>query len=146
MKIAIIGSGGREHALAHQLRKSSKLSEIYCIPGNAGTEKISINIDLNLENFHELYEVLNEKKIDLVIVGPEKPLVEGVVDFLESKNIKVFGPRKKVSQLEGSKILQKKYVINTKYQLQILKSVIQKMRLLNFYHQQIFRWLSKLML
>tara|TARA_B100001248_G_C27363178_1_gene447593 strand:- start:314 stop:1579 length:1266 start_codon:yes stop_codon:yes gene_type:complete len=108
MKIAIIGSGGREHALAHQLRKSSKLSEIYCIPGNAGTEKISINIDLNLENFHELYEVLNEKKIDLVIVGPEKPLVEGVVDFLESKNIKVFGPRKKVSQLEGSKIFTKK--------------------------------------
>ena len=105
MKIAIIGSGGREHALAHQLRKSRKVSEIYCIPGNAGTEKISINIDLNLENFHELYEVLNEKKIDLVIVGPEKPLVDGVVDFLESKNIKVFGPRKKVSQLEGLSLI-----------------------------------------
>ena len=60
-----------------------------------------------MENFHELYEVLNEKKIDLVIVGPEKPLVEGVVDFLESKNIKVFGPRKKVAQLEGSKTFTK---------------------------------------
>ncbi len=107
MKIAIIGSGGREHALAHQLYKSKKLTKIFCIPGNAGTEEISKNVDINFEKFDELYDFLNNEKIEMVIVGPEKPLVDGVVDFLESKNIKVFGPRKKVAQLEGSKTFTK---------------------------------------
>ena len=107
MKIAIIGNGGREHALAHQLSISKKITKIYSIPGNAGTEEISLNININLENFHDLYDFINKEKIELVVVGPEKPLVEGLVDFLESKNIKVFGPRKKVAQLEGSKIFTK---------------------------------------
>ncbi len=107
MKIAIIGNGGREHALAHQLSISKKITKIYSIPGNAGTKEISLNININLENFHELYDFINKEKIELVVVGPEKPLVEGLVDFLESKNIKVFGPRKKVAQLEGSKIFTK---------------------------------------
>ncbi len=108
MKIAIIGSGGREHALAHQLSNSKKITKIYSIPGNAGTEEISLNIDLNLENFQDLHDFINKEQIELVVVGPEKPLVEGLVDFLEAKNIKVFGPRKKVAQLEGSKIFTKK--------------------------------------
>ena len=107
MKIAIIGSGGREHALVHHLSNSKKITKIYSIPGNAGTEEISLNIDLNLENFQELYDFIYKERIELVVVGPEKPLVEGLVDFLESKNIKVFGPRKKVAQLEGSKIFTK---------------------------------------
>ena len=107
MKIAIIGSGGREHALVNQLSISKKITKLYSIPGNAGTKEISTNIDLNLENFHELYDFINKEQIELVVVGPEKPLVEGLVDFLESKNIKVFGPRKKVAQLEGSKIFTK---------------------------------------
>ncbi len=107
MKIAIIGNGGREHALAHQLSISKKITKIYSIPGNAGTEEISLNININLENFHDLYDFINKEKIELVVVGPEKPLVEGLVDFLESKNIKVFGPRKRVAQLEGSKIFTK---------------------------------------
>ena len=107
MKIAIIGSGGREHALVHHLSNSKKITKIYSIPGNAGTEEISVNIDLNLENFQDLYDFIYKEQIELVIVGPEKPLVEGLVDFLESKNIKVFGPRKKVAQLEGSKIFTK---------------------------------------
>jgi len=107
MKIAIIGSGGREHALVHHLSNSKKITKIYSIPGNAGTEEISVNIDLNLENFQDLYNFIKKEQIELVIVGPEKPLVEGLVDFLESKNIKVFGPRKKVAQLEGSKIFTK---------------------------------------
>ena len=85
MKIAILGSGGREHALALQLSKSKKLTKIYCIPGNAGTEQISNNIDINLENFQDLYDFLNENEIELVVVGPEKPLVNGIADFLESK-------------------------------------------------------------
>ena len=107
MKIAIIGSGGREHALVHQLSISRKITKIYSIPGNAGTEEISSNIDINLDNFHDLYNFINKEQIEIVVVGPEKPLVEGLVDFLESKNIKVFGPRKKVAQLEGSKIFTK---------------------------------------
>ena len=108
MKIAIIGSGGREHALVHQLSKSKKLTKIYTIPGNAGTGEISENIDLNIDNFQELYNFIEREQIELVVVGPEKPLVEGLVDFLESKKIKVFGPRKNVAQLEGSKIFTKK--------------------------------------
>ena len=89
MKIAIIGSGGREHALVNQLSISKKVTKIYSIPGNAGTEEISLNININLENFHELYDYINKEKIELVVVGPEKPLVDGLVDFLESKNINV---------------------------------------------------------
>ena len=108
MKIAIIGSGGREHALAHQLSKSKKISKIYSIPGNGGTDEISTNIQLNFNNFQALHDFINKERIDLVIVGPEKPLTEGIVDYLESKKIKVFGPRKKVAQLEGSKIFTKK--------------------------------------
>jgi len=108
MKIAILGSGGREHALAVQISKSKKLDKIYCIPGNAGTNFIGKNINLNLDNFNEIYNFLKDEKIELVIVGPEKPLVDGIVNYLEKKNIKVFGPNQKVSQLEGSKIFTKR--------------------------------------
>ena len=107
MKIAIIGNGGREHALVHHLSLSKKITKIYSIPGNAGTEEISTNIDLNLENFQDLYEFIKKEQIELIVIGPEKPLVEGLVDFLELKNIKVFGPRKNVAKLEGSKIFTK---------------------------------------
>ena len=108
MKIAILGSGGREHAIAAQISKSKKLKSLYCIPGNAGTSLIAKNINLKLDNFNEIYNFLKINEIDLVIVGPEKPLVEGIVDFLKNKKIKVFGPNQIVSQLEGSKIFTKK--------------------------------------
>ena len=108
MKVGIIGSGGREHAICHSLNKSKKIKKIYCFPGNAGTSEIAENIDLNLENFNELKEFILKCSIDLIIVGPEKPLVEGIVDFLENNQIKVFGPNKFASQLEGSKIFTKK--------------------------------------
>ena len=108
MKIAILGSGGREHALAVQISKSKKLDKIYCIPGNAGTDSIGKNVNLELDNFDEIYRFIINEKIDLVIVGPEKPLVDGIVDYLNEKNIKVFGPNQKVAQLEGSKIFTKK--------------------------------------
>ena len=108
MKIAILGSGGREHAIADKISKSSKLKKLYCIPGNAGTSHIAENINLEITDFDAIYKFVENYKIDLVIVGPEKPLVDGVVDFLEKKNIKVFGPNKKVAQLEGSKIFTKK--------------------------------------
>jgi len=108
MKIAILGSGGREHAIAATIFKSSKIEKIYCIPGNAGTLEIAKNIDLDINNFETLYKFLDENKIDLVIIGPEQPLVNGIVDYLEKFNIKVFGPNKIASQLEGSKIFTKK--------------------------------------
>ena len=108
MKIAILGSGGREHALAVQISKSKKLDKIYCIPGNAGTDSIGKNVNLELDNFDEIYRFIKNEKIELVIVGPEKPLVDGIVDYLNEKNIKVFGPNQKVAQLEGSKIFTKK--------------------------------------
>ena len=108
MKIAILGSGGREHALALQISKSKKLENLYCIPGNAGTSMIAKNINLELDNFNEIHNFLKSEKIDFVIVGPEKPLVDGIVDYLNNKKIKVFGPNQKVSQLEGSKIFTKK--------------------------------------
>ena len=108
MKVGIIGSGGREHAICNALNNSKKIEQIYCFPGNAGTSSIATNISLNLEDFNELKDFIVENKINLIVVGPEKPLVDGMVDFLEKFNIKVFGPNKIASQLEGSKIFTKK--------------------------------------
>ncbi len=108
MKVGIIGSGGREHAICKSLEKSPKIDKIFCIPGNAGTEDLAENIVIDLNNFENLKNFIIEKKIDLIIVGPEKPLVEGLVDYLERFKINVFGPNKIASQLEGSKIFTKK--------------------------------------
>jgi len=107
MKVGIIGSGGREHAICKSLKKSQKISQIYCFPGNAGTEEIAKNVNLDLDNFEYLKNFIIEEKIDLIVIGPEKPLVNGLADYLEQFNIKVFGPNKVASQLEGSKIFTK---------------------------------------
>ena len=107
MKVGIIGSGGREHAICISLDKSDIIDEIYCFPGNAGTSKVAKNISLDLKNFNELKTFIMSNKIDLIVVGPEQPLVDGIVDYLENHNIKVFGPNKIASQLEGSKIFTK---------------------------------------
>ncbi len=107
MKIAILGSGGREHALTFSISKSNKVKKIYCIPGNAGTSLLAENISIDINNFETVYEFLKKNNIDLVVVGPEDPLVNGIVDYLEKLNIKVFGPNKVASQLEGSKIFTK---------------------------------------
>ena len=117
MKIGIIGSGGREHALCHSIKKSNKVEQIYCIPGNAGTDLIAKNVDLDVNDFELIKNFISENKIDIVIVGPEKPLVDGIVDFLNKNQSKVFGPNKIASKLEGSKIFTKdickKYSIPT---------------------------------
>ena len=117
MKVGIIGSGGREHAICHKLSAIKRIKQLYCFPGNAGTAKISQNVSINLEDFDELKNFIILNEIDLIIVGPEKPLVEGIVDYLEEQNIQVFGPNRIASQLEGSKIftknLCKKYNIPT---------------------------------
>ena len=115
MKVLIIGSGGREHAICWAIKKSKKVDEIYCIPGNGGTSSIANNVDIDLDNFLKLKEFIQKNSINLVIIGPEKPLVDGLVDFLENNKIKVFGPNKFAAQLEGSKIFTKK--ICAKYKI-----------------------------
>ena len=107
MKVGIIGSGGREHSICESLRKSNKIEQIFCFPGNAGTSEIAENVILDLDNFENIKNFIEKKKIDLIVIGPEKPLVDGLVDYLEQFNIKVFGPNKTASQLEGSKIFTK---------------------------------------
>ena len=107
MNIALIGSGGREHALCQKISESNITNKIYCLPGNAGTSKIARNVKIDFLNFKKLLLTIKYYKIDLVIVGPELPLVEGIVDFLRNNQIKVFGPNKFAAQLEGSKTFMK---------------------------------------
>ena len=108
MKVGVIGSGGRENAICHSLKKSSKIDKIFCFPGNAGTVSIAENIEFDLSDFENFKKFILNNQIDLIVVGPEQPLVDGIVDYLEKFNIKVFGPNKISSQLEGSKIFTKK--------------------------------------
>jgi len=107
MNIAVIGSGGREHALCFKLKESKLVNQIICVPGNAGTNKIAKNIDAKISDFENLYKIFIENKVDLIVVGPEQPLVDGIVDFFDEKKIKIFGPNKIASQLEGSKSFMK---------------------------------------
>ena len=107
MNLAVLGSGGREHAICYKLKQSSKIKKLFCIPGNAGTQKIAKNIKADISNFDKLYQVIKKNKIELVIVGPEQPLVDGIVDYLNKKKVRVFGPDKYASQLEGSKAFMK---------------------------------------
>ena len=117
MNIALIGSGGREDALCRKLKDSKKTNNIFCIPGNAGTAKIATNLDIDFLNFKLLLKTLKYHKIQLVVVGPEEPLVKGIVNFLEKNKIRAFGPNKFAAQLEGSKafmkLICKKYKIPT---------------------------------
>lgn len=103
MKVTIIGSGGREHALALAVSKSRNLTELFCIPGNPGTRKICKNINIDLRNFNAIGSFCLENQIDLVIIGPEQPLVDGLSDYLRGINIKVFGPSSSAAKIESSK-------------------------------------------
>ena len=114
MKVGIIGSGGREHALCLSIKQSSKVEKIYCFPGNAGTSKIAQNVEIDLSDFNKIKEYSITNEINLLIVGPEKPLVDGIVDFFNDSGINIFGPDKISSQLEGSKIFTKKICENYK--------------------------------
>ena len=108
MIIGIIGSGGREHAICAKILESNKAKKLYCFPGNAGTSLIAENVNINIGEFKKIKDFALENKIDLIIVGPEKPLVDGIVNYFEKYNIKIFGPEKIASKLEGSKIFTKK--------------------------------------
>ncbi len=108
MNIGLIGSGGREHALCKKLNESKYVSHIFCFPGNAGTSEIATNVSVDVLNFKKILKFIKFLKIQTVIVGPEEPLVKGIVDFLKKNKIDVFGPSKFASQLEGSKAFMKK--------------------------------------
>ncbi len=108
MKVAIIGSGGREHAICNKIYGSKKVSKIFCLPGNGGTYKLAQNVKIDLKNFKKIKKFLIENKVDLTIIGPEEPLVNGLVDYLNLDGLKVFGPDKFCSRLEGSKIFTKR--------------------------------------
>ena len=103
MNILLIGSGGREHAIAKKLYESPDTKKIFCTPGNPGTEKYAISVVLNTSNHNEILSYCKNNEINLVVIGPEIPLVEGLVDFLNKYNILVFGPKKFAAKLEGSK-------------------------------------------
>ena len=107
MNLAVIGSGGREHSICYKLKQSPNTKKLICIPGNAGTKELAENINIDIQNFNEILNALKTHKIDLVIIGPEEPLVNGIVDFLKKEGIRVFGPDKFASQLEGSKAFMK---------------------------------------
>jgi len=91
MIIGVIGNGGREHAICCSLKKSKLIKKIYCFPGNAGTDLIATNIPLDLDNFEKLKNFILQKKIDFIVIGPEQPLVNGIVDYLESLILRFLG-------------------------------------------------------
>ena len=102
--ILLLGSGGREHSIAWALSKDKNIENLYCAPGNAGTSLISKNISLDILNNQELYDFVKDNNINLIIVGPEQPLENGIIDYFNKKNIKIFGPNKYAAQLETSKL------------------------------------------
>ena len=114
MNIMILGSGGREHAISWKISQSEKCKNLYIAPGNAGTSLVGNNLLININDFEEVKLNVIEKSIDLVVVGPEEPLVRGIVDFFKSddelKNVKIFGPSAEGSKLEGSKDFSKEFM------------------------------------
>ncbi|HCX05051.1 MAG TPA: phosphoribosylamine--glycine ligase, partial [Clostridiales bacterium] len=110
MNIMVVGSGGREHVICWKLSQSKKVNKIYCIPGNAGIEDSAECVDIKVDDFDKIIEFSQKNHIDLAVIGPEAPLVEGLADILIEKDIKVFGPVKKGAKLEGSKIYSKEFM------------------------------------
>ncbi|MBQ1216156.1 MAG: phosphoribosylamine--glycine ligase [Firmicutes bacterium] len=110
MKVLVVGSGGREHAIAWKLKQSSRVEKLYCAPGNAGIADVAECVAVGAEDIEGLCKLAVEKEIDLVVVGPEVPLSMGIVDAMNEKGIRVFGPNAKCAQLEGSKAFTKAFL------------------------------------
>jgi phosphoribosylamine--glycine ligase len=110
MKILIVGSGGREHALGWKISQSPLLKKLYCAPGNAGTANIAENVPIGAEDIPELVDFATNEKIDLTVVGPEVPLTLGIVDEFEKQGLRIFGPNKNAAELEGSKVFAKQFM------------------------------------
>ncbi len=119
MKVLVIGRGGREHALVWKISQSPEVEKIYCVPGNGGIEELAECHQISVSNFQEIADLVREKGIDFTVVGPEQPLVEGIVDFFQSRHLPVFGPNQSAARMEGSKAFAKqlmvKYDIPTAY-------------------------------
>jgi phosphoribosylamine--glycine ligase len=114
MKILVIGSGGREHALVWKIRQSKLCDKVFCAPGNGGILRDAECIDIKAEDIQRLLEFAKKEKIDLTVVGPEVPLCAGIVDEFEKNQLKVFGPNKSAAQLEGSKVFSKQLMAKYK--------------------------------
>lgn len=110
MKILVIGSGGREHALVWKLRQSERVGEIFCAPGNAGISELATCVDIGAGDVDKLLEFARREKVDLTVVGPEDPLTKGVVDLFEENGLRIFGPSKAGAELEGSKVFTKDFL------------------------------------
>ncbi|HHW57429.1 MAG TPA: phosphoribosylamine--glycine ligase [Clostridia bacterium] len=110
MKVLVVGGGGREHALVHKLSQSPKVEKIYCAPGNAGISYLAECVDIKVGDIEKFKEFVIKNNIDLTVVGPEMPLVQGIVDEFERKGLKIFGPNKKAASIEGSKYFAKQFL------------------------------------
>lgn len=110
MKIMVVGSGGREHALCWKIRQSPRVTELYCAPGNAGISAVADCVDIKADDIVALADFVHEHAIDLTVVGPEVPLVKGIVDLFEEEGLKVFGPSQAAARLEGSKVFSKNFM------------------------------------
>ncbi|MBC8115386.1 MAG: phosphoribosylamine--glycine ligase, partial [Candidatus Saccharimonas sp.] len=103
MKILVVGNGGREHTLVWKLKQSPSVTQVFCAPGNAGTGLDGTNVDIKATDIPRLIKFATAEKIDLTVIGPEAPLVAGIVDEFQKAGLRVFGPSKKAAELEGSK-------------------------------------------
>src|SRR6478736_6751341 len=108
MNVLVIGKGGREHALVWKLSKSSRVSKVYCAPGNAGTASDGVNVAISANDVDGLIKFARKENIGLTVVGPEDPLAAGIVDEFQKAGLKIFGPSKEAAQLESSKVFSKK--------------------------------------
>src|SRR6478609_1871097 len=114
MRILVIGSGGREHALTWKLRQSPQADRIFCAPGNAGTDEIAENVAIPVSDLIALVRFAKENRIDLTVVGPDDPLAAGIVDLFGSEKLRVFGPDKSAARIESSKIFAKELMRSQK--------------------------------
>ena len=135
MKVLIIGQGGREHALVRSVKKSAKVEQVYCAPGNGGIEKDAICLAIKELDFEGLATAVEQYGIDLTIVGPEQPLINGIVDYFQAKNLPIIGPTKIGAQMEGSKAFAKELM--KRYQIPTAKYEVfeDKKAALNYVHQ-----------
>ncbi|MDB9744724.1 phosphoribosylamine--glycine ligase [Pelagibacteraceae bacterium] len=132
MNIGLIGSGGREHALCKKIYESEIIKRIICFPGNAGTAKLGTNININILDFKKILSLIKFYKIDLVIIGPEEPLVKGLVNFLKKNKVSVFGPNKYAAKLEGSKAFMKDLCLQNNIPTAKFKICNKRSQVMNF--------------
>ena len=107
MNVLVVGKGGREHALVWKLAQSPRVEKVYCAPGNAGTAVDGVNVPIEVNEFDKLIRFAKKERIGLTVIGPEEPLVRGIVDAFHKEGLRVFGPSKSAARIEGSKVFSK---------------------------------------